>query len=73
MEWDAAAVELRSYFSEKGRGLELSELQFFDGACMRIRVTDASHAHTPTGKLYAVDDRTGIIYEVSMHACVMWR
>ena len=32
IEFDAEAQQLRSYFSEKGRGLELSELQVFDGA-----------------------------------------
>ena len=40
-------ITLRSQLSEKGRGLELSELQYFNG------------------RLLTVDDRTGIVYEIS--------
>jgi soluble calcium-activated nucleotidase 1 len=40
--WDSDLVELRSHISEKGRGVELSELVVFNG------------------KLYTVDDRSGI-------------
>ena len=31
VQFDEKPLELQSYFSEKGRGLELSELQVFDG------------------------------------------
>ena len=40
--WDPTMVELKSHISEKGRGVELSELVVFNG------------------KLYTVDDRSGI-------------
>lgn len=40
--WDDTLTELQSHLSEKGRGVELSELIVFNG------------------RLYAVDDRTGI-------------
>ena len=40
--WDPNPVELASHISEKGRGVELSELVVFNG------------------KLYTVDDRSGI-------------
>lgn len=42
VKWDPELVELRSHISEKGRGVELSELVVFNG------------------RLYTVDDRTGI-------------
>eukprot|EP00033_Pygsuia_biforma_P000520 GCRY01000610.1.p1 GENE.GCRY01000610.1~~GCRY01000610.1.p1 ORF type:complete len:352 (-),score=40.07 GCRY01000610.1:425-1480(-) len=46
VEWDQESVDLVSTLSEGGRGMELSELCYFDG------------------HLFAVDDRTGIIYEI---------
>ena len=45
--WDPEDIQLKSTISEKGRGLELSELVVFNG------------------KLYTVDDRTGIVYEIT--------
>lgn len=42
VKWDAEQVEIRSHISERGRGVELSELIVFNG------------------KLYTVDDRSGI-------------
>jgi len=47
VEWDSDVKTLKSQISEKGRGMELSELIVFNG------------------KLYAVDDRTGIIFEIT--------
>ena len=40
--WDKEMVSLKSHISEKGRGVELSELIVFNG------------------KLYTIDDRSGI-------------
>lgn len=45
--WDGEDVKIKSTISEKGRGVELSELIVFNG------------------KLYSVDDRTGIVYEIT--------
>lgn len=42
VEWDKTMIELKSHISEKGRGVELSELIVFNG------------------KLYTIDDRSGI-------------
>ena len=42
VKWDKMMTELDSHISEKGRGVELSELVVFNG------------------KLYTVDDRSGI-------------
>ena len=42
VKWDADMMEIHSHISEKGRGVELSELIVFNG------------------KLYTVDDRSGI-------------
>lgn len=42
VKWDKEMVSLKSHISEKGRGVELSELIVFNG------------------KLYTVDDRSGI-------------
>ena len=36
VEFDEHPIELQSYFSEKGRGLELSELQVFNGLAVRM-------------------------------------
>lgn len=52
--WDGAKTELKSSFSQGGRGMELSELIVFNG------------------KLYTVDDRTGIIYEIVDNRVVPW-
>jgi len=46
IEW-SQETQLTSRFNEGGRGMELSELSFFNS------------------KLYSVDDRTGILYDVS--------
>jgi soluble calcium-activated nucleotidase 1 len=54
VEWDPQPISLTSRVSEGGRGMELSELIFYNG------------------KLLAVDDRTGIIFqlpEFSCHTC----
>ena len=42
VEWDQDMMKIQSHISEKGRGVELSELVVFNG------------------KLYTVDDRSGI-------------
>ena len=42
VKWDKDMVALKSHISEKGRGVELSELIVFNG------------------KLYTIDDRSGI-------------
>ena len=42
VKWDKEMVTLKSHISEKGRGVELSELIVFNG------------------KLYTIDDRSGI-------------
>lgn len=47
LSWDGEPAKISSYLSEKGRGMELSELVAFNG------------------KLYAVDDRTGVVYEIT--------
>ncbi|XP_074552831.1 soluble calcium-activated nucleotidase 1 [Halichoeres trimaculatus] len=54
VEWDADKVVLESHLSEKGRGMELSELVVFNG------------------KLYSVDDRTGIVYHIDGDKAVPW-
>uniref|UniRef100_A0A096MG43 Soluble calcium-activated nucleotidase 1 n=1 Tax=Poecilia formosa TaxID=48698 RepID=A0A096MG43_POEFO len=54
VEWDADKVVLESHLSEKGRGMELSDLVVFNG------------------KLYSVDDRTGIIYHIDRDKAVPW-
>lgn len=54
VEWDADKVVLESHLSEKGRGMELSELVAFNG------------------KLYSVDDRTGIVYHIDGDKAVPW-
>lgn len=54
VEWDADRVVLESHLSEKGRGMELSELVAFNG------------------KLYTVDDRTGIIYRIDGVKAIPW-
>jgi soluble calcium-activated nucleotidase 1 len=47
IDWDEDEIQLKSQYSHKGRGMELSELIAFNG------------------KLYTVDDRTGIVYEIT--------
>lgn len=54
VEWDADRVVLQSHLSEKGRGMELSELIAFNG------------------KLYSVDDRTGVVYNINGNTAVPW-
>ncbi|XP_041853456.1 soluble calcium-activated nucleotidase 1 isoform X2 [Melanotaenia boesemani] len=54
VEWDADRVVLESHLSEKGRGMELSELVAFNG------------------KLYSVDDRTGVVYHINENKAVPW-
>lgn len=54
VEWDAERVVLESHLSEKGRGMELSELVVFNG------------------KLYSVDDRTGVVYHINGNKAVPW-
>lgn len=54
VEWDADKVVLESHLSEKGRGMELSELVVFNG------------------KLYSVDDRTGVVYHIDGDKAVPW-
>lgn len=54
VEWDEDTVVLESHLSEKGRGMELSELVVFNG------------------KLYSVDDRTGIVYHIDGNKAVPW-
>ncbi|TNN72698.1 Soluble calcium-activated nucleotidase 1 [Liparis tanakae] len=54
VEWDADRVLLESHLSEKGRGMELSELVVFNG------------------KLYTVDDRTGVVYHIDGDKIVPW-
>ncbi len=54
VEWDADRVVLESHLSEKGRGMELSELVAFNG------------------KLYSVDDRTGVVYHIDGDKAVPW-
>lgn len=54
VEWDAYRVVLETHLSEKGRGMELSELVVFNG------------------KLYSVDDRTGVVYHIDGDKAVPW-
>ncbi|XP_072225064.1 soluble calcium-activated nucleotidase 1 isoform X2 [Leuresthes tenuis] len=54
VEWDADRVVLESHLSEKGRGMELSDLVVFNG------------------KLYSVDDRTGVVYHIDGNKAVPW-
>lgn len=54
VEWDKDIVVLSSTLSQKGRGMELSELIVFNG------------------KLYAVDDRTGVVFEIKDKGTVAW-
>ncbi|XP_061567110.1 soluble calcium-activated nucleotidase 1 isoform X2 [Cololabis saira] len=54
VEWDDEKVVLESHLSEKGRGMELSELVVFNG------------------KLYSVDDRTGVVYLIDGNKAVPW-
>ncbi|XP_034000033.1 soluble calcium-activated nucleotidase 1 isoform X1 [Trematomus bernacchii] len=54
VEWDMDKVVLESHLSEKGRGMELSELVVFNG------------------KLYSVDDRTGVVYHIDGDKIVPW-
>ncbi|XP_031573577.1 soluble calcium-activated nucleotidase 1-like [Actinia tenebrosa] len=54
VEWDDKLVVLSSTLSQKGRGMELSELIVFNG------------------KLYAVDDRTGVLYQILNEHVVAW-
>lgn len=54
VEWDVDRVVLESHLSEKGRGMELSELVVFNG------------------KLYSVDDRTGVVYHIDGEKAVPW-
>lgn len=54
VEWDADRVVLESHLSEKGRGMELSELVVFNG------------------RLYSVDDRTGVVYRIDGNKAVPW-
>lgn len=54
VEWDQDKVVLETHLSEKGRGMELSELVAFNG------------------KLYTVDDRTGIVYRIDGDKAIPW-
>ncbi|XP_019957403.1 soluble calcium-activated nucleotidase 1 isoform X2 [Paralichthys olivaceus] len=54
IDWDTDKVVLESHLSEKGRGMELSELVVFNG------------------KLYSVDDRTGVVYHIDGDKAVPW-
>ncbi|XP_062387523.1 soluble calcium-activated nucleotidase 1 isoform X1 [Sardina pilchardus] len=54
VQWDAEKVELQTHLSEKGRGMELSELTVFNG------------------RLYSVDDRTGVVYHIDGNRAVPW-
>ncbi|XP_074512698.1 soluble calcium-activated nucleotidase 1 isoform X3 [Sebastes fasciatus] len=54
VQWDEDRVLLESHLSEKGRGMELSELVVFNG------------------KLYSVDDRTGVVYHIDGDKIVPW-
>ena len=54
VEWDEDKVVLSSTLSQKGRGMELSELILFNG------------------KLYAVDDRTGVLFQILEEHVVAW-
>lgn len=53
--WDAEdLVELSSYYSNKGRGMELSELVVFNG------------------KIFTIDDRTGLVFEIVRDKMIPW-
>ncbi len=52
--WGDEVTTLQSKISEKGRGLELSELVKFKG------------------RLYSVDDRTGIVYQILKGKVIPW-
>lgn len=54
VEWDQDIVILSSTLSQKGRGMELSELIVFNG------------------KLYAVDDRTGVVFQIHDKHTIAW-
>ncbi|PFX19766.1 soluble calcium-activated nucleotidase 1-like [Stylophora pistillata] len=54
VEWDQDIIILSSTLSQKGRGMELSELKVFNG------------------KLYAVDDRTGVVFQIQDKHTVAW-
>lgn len=54
VEWDTDRIVLESHLSEKGRGMELSELVAFNG------------------KLYSVDDRTGVVYHIDGDKAIPW-
>lgn len=54
VEWDTDTVVLESHLSEKGRGMELSDLVAFNG------------------RLYSVDDRTGVVYHIHGDKAVPW-
>ncbi|XP_029365233.1 soluble calcium-activated nucleotidase 1 isoform X2 [Echeneis naucrates] len=54
VEWDEDRLVLESHLSEKGRGMELSELVAFNG------------------KLYSVDDRTGVVYHIDGDKAIPW-
>ncbi|KAF3700137.1 Soluble calcium-activated nucleotidase 1 [Channa argus] len=54
VEWDTDRTVLESHLSEKGRGMELSELVVFNG------------------KLFSVDDRTGVVYHIDGDKAVPW-
>ncbi|XP_007246168.3 soluble calcium-activated nucleotidase 1b isoform X2 [Astyanax mexicanus] len=54
VEWDTDTVVLESHLSEKGRGMELSDLVAFNG------------------RLYSVDDRTGVVYHINGDKAVPW-
>lgn len=54
VEWDKDLAVLSSTLSQKGRGMELSELIVFNG------------------KLYAVDDRTGVVFQIQDKHTTAW-
>uniref|UniRef100_H2ZQ57 Soluble calcium-activated nucleotidase 1 n=1 Tax=Ciona savignyi TaxID=51511 RepID=H2ZQ57_CIOSA len=57
VEWeqnDSNAIEIKSSYSNGGRGMEMSELVVFNA------------------KVYAVDDRTGIVYEIIENRVAPW-
>lgn len=70
IEWDNP-LDILSQHGEAGRGMELSELVYFDGALTRRRPaappTGACAASCPApapGMLLSMDDRSGIVYEI---------
>ncbi|XP_007886832.1 soluble calcium-activated nucleotidase 1 [Callorhinchus milii] len=54
LEWDKNKSVLQTHLSEKGRGMELSELIVFNG------------------KLYTVDDRTGVVFHIDGDKAIPW-